>query len=76
MQILMRKGLSMQQTALNVKSAVTFTKSHFFIGVSFGMTIRQGYEFTFCFLLEDAVDDDEKNSTLYEAGCVFPGLDL
>ena len=55
----------MQQTALNVKSAVTFTKSHFFIGVSFGMAIRQGYQFPFCFLLKDALNDDEKNLTLY-----------
>ena len=66
----------MQQTALNVKSAVTFTKCHFFIGVSFGMAIRQGYQFPFCFLLKDTVDDDEKDSTLYQTGCVFPGLVL
>ena len=65
MQILMRKGLSMQQTALNVKSAVTFKKSHFLVGVSFGMAKRQGYQFPFCFLLKDAVDECETNSTLY-----------
>ena len=47
------------------KSAVTFTKSHFFIGVSFGMAIRQGNQFPICSLLKDAVDYDEENVTLF-----------
>lgn len=60
----------MQQTALNVKSAVTFTKCYFFIGY------RQGYQFLFCFLLKDAVDDDdERKLTLYiKLAVYFPDL--